>query len=178
MSSSEALRLARRALDHEEIRQLAARYARATDCRDLDVLVNLFVDNVRVGKDASGEWVVGRAALREFFAESLRAVRTTILHVTTHVIDFVDDAHATGIVYCRGEIEVDDQWVIQAIQYRDRYRRDRNGWRFVGRRHLLWYGADVLTRPIGLPPANWPEHHVGKGELPECDPTWHVFWED
>jgi protein-tyrosine phosphatase len=46
----------------------------------------------------------------------------------------------------------------------------------VRRRHLLWYGAEVGESPVGLPPANWPEHHTGRGELPEEWPTWREFW--
>ena len=39
---------------HEEIRQLAARYAIALDARDLDTLVGLFVYDVRVGQRQHG----------------------------------------------------------------------------------------------------------------------------
>ena len=38
-----------RLLAYEEIRQLVSRYAVATDRRDIDALVGLFVDDVRVG---------------------------------------------------------------------------------------------------------------------------------
>jgi ketosteroid isomerase-like protein len=95
----------------EAIRQLVARYALATDSRDLDALVALFVDDVQVGENGRG-----RDALRAFFDRSLRDVGVTILFVGNHVIDFDDDDHARGVVYCRGEIQVDDRWVIQAIQ--------------------------------------------------------------
>lgn len=161
-----------RLLAYEEIRQVVARYSVATDARDLDALVALFVDDVRVGADAQG-----RVALREFFDRTLREIGTTILNVGTHVIDFVDDDHATGIVYCRGEIQVGNQWVVQAIQYRDDYQRRDGHWYFARRRHLLWYGREVGTSPIGLAPANWPEQHTGTGELPDEWPTWRVFWE-
>jgi ketosteroid isomerase-like protein len=159
-----------RLLAYEEIRQLAARYARAMDSRDLDGLVALFVDDVRVGRDARG-----RDALREFFDASLRRIGTSILNVGTHVIDLVDADHATGVVYCRGEIEIADEWIVQAIQYRDDYERREGHWHFVRRRHLLWYGAPLGISPIGLPPANWPEHDVGRGELPEADESWRRF---
>ena len=43
-----------RLVAHDEIRQLASRYAVAVDSRDLDSLVDLFVDDVRVGRDADG----------------------------------------------------------------------------------------------------------------------------
>ena len=51
----------------DAIRQLPAKYALALDMRDMDAMVSLFPEDVRVGKDA-----VGRAALR---ASSRRAVR-------------------------------------------------------------------------------------------------------
>ena len=86
------------------------------------------------------------------------------------MIDVVDADHATGIVSCRGEIELGEQWVVQAIQYHDTYERRDGDWRFVRRRHLLFYGADLLQRPIGLPLAHWPASATGKGELPEIAP--------
>jgi SnoaL-like domain len=160
-------------LAHEQIRQLASRYAVALDARDLDTLVGLFVPDVRVGRGH-----VGRDALRKNFTEQLRDLGVTILHVANHVIDIVDDDHATGIVSCRGEIEMGEQWVVQSIQYHDVYERRDKVWLFVRRRHLLFYGADMLQRPIGLPPAHWPASATGKGELPEALPTWQAFRED
>jgi ketosteroid isomerase-like protein len=160
-----------RLLAYEEIRQLAARYAVAMDARDLDALVALFVDDVQVGPHERG-----RPALRAFFDRTLRDVGITILNVGTHVIDLVDDDHAIGVVYCRGEIEADGRWIVQAIQYRDAYERRAGHWYFVRRQHLLWYGREVGTSPLGLPPADWPAHHTGRGELPERWPTWRAFW--
>src|SRR4051794_6176828 len=85
---------------YEQIRQLAARYAVAVDARDLDALVTLFVDDVRVGRDGRG-----RQALRESFDTSLRDIGMSILNLGTHVIDLTDDDHATGVVYCKAEIQ-------------------------------------------------------------------------
>ena len=160
-----------RLLAYEEIRQLAARYALATDSRDLDALVSLFVDDVQVGRDQ-----FGREALRSAFDVSLRNVGITILNVGTHVIDLVDDDHATGHVYCKGEIQDGERWIHQAILYRDTYERRDGRWYFVRRRHDLWYGAEVGTNPLPLPPANWPEHHDGIGTVPEVFPTWGTYW--
>jgi ketosteroid isomerase-like protein len=161
-----------RLLAYEEIRQLAARYALATDSRDLDTLVGLFVDDVQVGRDR-----FGRDALREAMDASLRGIGISILNVGTHVIDIVDDDHASGHVYCKGEIQDGDRWIHQAILYRDTYERRDGGWYFVRRRHELWYGAPVGVNPLTLPPANWPEHHDGSGTVPGVFATWQSFWE-
>jgi ketosteroid isomerase-like protein len=156
----------------EEIRQLAYRYALAIDSRDLDALVALFVDDVQVGRNQSG-----RASLRSGFESQLREVGITILFVGNHVIAFDDDDHAHGIVYCKAEIQDGDRWIHQAIQYRDSYERRDGQWYFVRRVHLMWYGAELGQNPLGLPPANWPQHHTGKGTLPESWETWRRFWE-
>ena len=158
-------------LAYQEIRQLAYRYALATDSRDLDTLVGLFVDDVRVGRDA-----VGREALRESFNRQLRGVGVTILHVSNHIIDFDDDDHARGSVYCRGEIQDGERWIVQMILYEDTYERREGRWYFVRRKHLLWYGAESGQNPLNLPPANWPQNHSGRGTLPERWETWREFW--
>ena len=154
----------------EEIRQLASRYAVLLNHRDLGALTDLFVPDVRVGRDATG-----RAALRASFDAQLADGHRTILHVTNHVIDVLDADHATGIVGTRGEIEIGSEWVIQVIEYHDTYERRDGRWMFVRRRHHLWYGADMLTRPNVLPDANWPEHQTGKGVLPELMPSWQAW---
>ena len=156
---------------YEAIRQLASRYAVAVDRRDLDALVALFVPDVRVGGRASG-----RDALRASFDASLRAIGVSVLHVGTHVIDLVDDDHASGTVYCQGQIQDGDRWIHQAIVYDDEYRRVDGTWCFVRRVHRLFYGAEVGVNPLGLPPADWPAHHDGRGTLPEAWDTWARFW--
>lgn len=160
-----------RLLAYEEIRQLAYRYALATDARDLNTLVSLFVEDVQVGRDR-----FGREALRRDFEKRLRAVGITILHVTNHVIELDDENHARGIVYCRAEIQDVERWIVQAIQYRDVYERRDGRWYFVRRKHLLWYGAEVGQNPLLLPPADWPARHTGRGTLPECWESWREFW--
>jgi len=41
--------------------------------------------------------------------------------------------------------------------------------------HELWYGAEVGVNPLGLHAANWPDHHDGRGTLPERWDTWQRF---
>ena len=160
-----------RLLSIEAIRQLAYRYAWATDSRNLDALVSLFADDVQVGRNRSG-----REALRADFDRQLREIGVSILNVGNHIIDFEDDDHAHGIVYCRAEIQDGQRWIVQAIQYQDQYERRQNDWYFVRREHLLWYGAETGQNPLDLPPANWPENHTGRGTLPESLASWQAFW--
>ncbi len=158
---------------HEQIRQLVARYAVAVDSRDLDALVALFVDDVRVGRDT-----FGRAALRESFVESLGSIGVSILNVGTHVIDMVDADHAMGLVYCKGEIQDGERWIHQAILYRDTYERRDGEWLFVRRRHELWYGQALERSPLDQPPADWPVNHDGLGTVPGTWPSWDAFWSE
>lgn len=158
---------------HEQIRQLASHYAVAVDSRDLDALVELFVDDVRVGKDARG-----REALKASFDSSLRGVGVSMLNVGTHAIDLVDTDHATGSVYCHGQIQDGDRWIHQFILYRDTYERRAGRWYFVRRVHELWYGEAAPSSPLRLPPAEWPRHHDGLGTVPGTWPTWSTFWGD
>ncbi len=160
-----------RLLAYEEIRQLVARYAVATDRRDIDALVGLFVDDVRVGRDT-----FGREALRANLVEQLRAIGVSILNVGTHQIDLIDAERATGHVYCKAEVQHGARWINQAIRYDDTYARRDGRWFFARRKHLLFYGAEVGVNPLDLAPANWPEHHDGLGSIPYSDPTWQAFW--
>ena len=77
---------------YRQIRELAARYGRDLDARDMDGLLGLYVPEVR-------------NTLRDAMVLPLRRVHLTILHVGTHVIDFQDEDNATGSVYCHGEIQ-------------------------------------------------------------------------
>ncbi|MCX6512198.1 MAG: nuclear transport factor 2 family protein [Actinobacteria bacterium] len=157
---------------HEEIRQLVARYAFSVDSRDLDNLVSLFVEDVAVGKQASG-----REALKAWFSLGFEPLGFTILNTGTHVIEIIDDDHASGELYCKAEISHGNRLVHQAILYRDRYERRDGTWLFARRDHLLWYATGVGENPIGLASMAWPKEHEGRGTVPECFPTYVSFTE-
>jgi hypothetical protein len=161
-----------RLLARDEIRELAHRDAVATDARDLDALVALFTEDVRVGREA-----VGREALRRDFDRQLRAIGVSILFVGNHVIDFDDADRARGIVYCIAQIQDGERWIRQAIRYDDSYARHDGRWLFVRRRHRLWYGIEEASNPLLQAPAEWPKRHSGRGTLPESLETWQRFWQ-
>ncbi len=85
----------------DAIRQLPAKYALTLDMRDIDMMVTLFPEDVRVGKEASG-----RKALRTYMDRTLRSPFTgTSHHIGGHIIEFDDPDHAHGIVYSKNEHE-------------------------------------------------------------------------
>jgi ketosteroid isomerase-like protein len=156
---------------YEDIRQLAARYALAVDSRDIDALVELFVDDVRVGRDGHG-----REALKRSFDSMLRKIGVSILNVGTHAITLLEADRATGVVYCSGEIQDGERWIHQAIAYTDTYERRDGRWYFVRRQHELFYGVEAAVNPMAQSPADWPTRHDGRGTLPQRWESWQHFW--
>ena len=157
-------------LAYEQIRQLANRYALAVNMRDLDALVELFVEDVRATEGRSG-----RDALADVFRPHMESGAVDVLEVTTHVINLADRDHATGTVYSRCEMGSRDRWARQSIAYEDRYERRDGLWYFVRRNHLLFYGLDEAERPLDQAPANWPQSPVGLGTVPYDWPTWQAY---
>jgi SnoaL-like domain len=163
-----------RALEaYEQIRQLAARYAHALDSRDIDALAGLFVEDVRTADGG-----VGRGALASWFDAVLRPFTTTFHLIGNHIIDLVDEHHATGIVYCRPEHEVGDLWIVMPLQYWDRYELRDGAWYFKSRSIHAFYAADVLENPATLPgrfhfPGN---PMLTQADLPERWESWQRFW--
>ena len=118
----------------DEIRQLAAKYSVTLDMRDLDMHVNLFVPDVRVGKEGAG-----RQALKEWADATFRDQFTgTSHHIGHHIIDFDSNASAIGLVYSKNEHETPTQdggceWVIMQMLYWDHYERIDGRWYFKRR---------------------------------------------
>jgi hypothetical protein len=162
-----------RALAYEEIRQLAYRYSVSCDSRDIETLVGLWADGAHFGGVP-----FTKAEIADMFSNMLAAVPLMILNVGNHVIDFDDADHAHGTVYARCEIEWDAHtWAVQQVVYLDQYVRQEGKWYFLTREHLLYYGSDLLQRPIGLPPTGVPENGLGKGSMPQPWPTYRAFFE-
>ncbi|MCV7257174.1 nuclear transport factor 2 family protein [Mycobacterium shimoidei] len=157
----------------DEIRQLAAKYAVALDMRDLDALVNLFVDDVKApGKQR------GRAALREWYDAELRHNLLGSAHgVLGHVIDIHDSDTATGLVYSRNDLETESVWVIEMLAYLDSYQRRDGHWYFLKRTPLFWYESDITDPPVGRQKMRWPGRPRHDGNLHDAFPSWQDFWD-
>jgi hypothetical protein len=157
----------------EAIRQLVARYALALDSRDTHTLAGLFVEDVK-----TGDGRVGRDALEDWFDGVLRPYTITFHLVGNHVIDLIDEDHATGVLYCRPEHQVGEQWIVMPLQYWDRYERRGGEWFFKSRSIHPFYAADVLQNPTQVPGRfNFPGNPMLDGvDLPERWDTWQRFW--
>lgn len=154
----------------QEIRQLAARYALGVDMRDIDAIVNLYVEDVKVTRETSG-----RQALKKSFDTVLRSFRASVHHVGTHVIDFDDAENAHGVCYCRCEHEIGDTWVPMYLYYLDIYKQVNGRWYFKRRNPCELYGADVLQRPRANV-IDWPGAGERYGTWHAHFPSWEEFW--
>ena len=154
-----------------EIQQLACRYSLAVDSRDLDLLASLFIPDVVIGRAATG-----RDELKRWYGDALRTVGATIHMVANHTVELSGDS-ATGVVYCREEVEhpATGEWRIGMLQYWDDYRRVDGRWLFVRRRVRRWYSTDALARPqrnLGVTTDGPGAKEVA---LPDAFPTWASF---
>ena len=156
----------------EEIRELASKYALALDTRDLDSLVNLFPEDVRVGKKE-----VGRLALKHWFDETLRNQFTgTSHHIGNQIIEFEDDTNAIGVVYSKNEHETENEWIIMQMMYWDKYEKIKGTLYFRKRLPLYWYATDLNKPPLGDLKMRWPNIDNYEGEFHSLWPTWKEFW--
>ena len=165
----------------DAIRQLPAKYALALDMRDMDAMVSLFPEDVRVGKDA-----VGRAALPAYMDRTLRSPFTgTSHHIGGHIIEFDDPDHAHGVVYSKNEHETpvadgDGEWVIMQMMYVDDYVRaagpDGPRWYFARRLPLYWYATDLNRPPVGSAKMRWPGTEAVEGNFHKLFPSYEEFW--
>ena len=160
----------------DRIRQLAQRYALAVDGKDLDGVAALFVEDVD-----NGRYGRGREGVKTFYDHVLRQFHCSMHLVANHLIDFDDDDHAHGVVYCRAHHHIlePEHWFDQAFAYWDTYERVDDEWLF--RRRLLrsWYRQELGhpehgTERVVVEPGS---EGAGRGtQLPEAFPTFDAFW--
>lgn len=156
------------------IQQLPYRYAVAIDSRDMDMMVELFVPDVRVGRGQAG-----RDALKRWYTDTMSAIGVSCHVVGNHVIDFDDADRARGIVYCHDELEhpTTKEWAQGQLQYWDTYRRVDGEWYFERRKFHRLYICDWTTRPSHGATAEVGANALSTQQLPEAYPAWGAFWE-
>jgi len=157
---------------HLAIQQLAFRYARAIDSRNIAEISSLFSSQTNFGEDG-----MGHAGARTFYERVLADFYRSFHQISGHVIEFTGSDVAKGTVYCRAEHEVGPNWILNVMVYFDRYVRMEGTWYFAGRRARYLYVGDALQQPSSVDFNCWPgREHAFKVELPQSDPTWSAFW--
>ena len=145
--------------------------------RDIDALVNLFAEDIRIGKDK-----VGRAHFKKWMDETLRIQFTgTAHHIGNHIIEFEDPDRAVGVVYSKNEHETPTQeggceWVIMQMLYWDHYERIKGCWYFRRRLPCYWYATDLNKPPCGENKMRWPDRDEYEGAFHSLFPSWQRFW--
>lgn len=155
----------------DAIRQLAFKYALAIDMRDIDGIVTLYVEDVKISKTESG-----RQALKRVFADVVRTFTTSVHAVANHLIEFDDADNAHGVVYCRCEHEVGDSWVPMYLYYLDIYKRIDGVWYFKRRAPCELYGVPTEDKPVGPNKVRWPGRPPHEGTWYAHFPSWTEFW--
>lgn len=159
-----------------EIKQLAVRYARAVDSRNIDALGDLFSAETNFG-----EYGKGPEGCRAFYRSPsvIRTFYRSFHQIVGHVITDVEETNARGTVYCRAEHEDGDSWVVILMIYFDRYVKQDGHWLLLGRRPRFLNVHDMRETPRQANFVRWPgrEDHFG-AELPQWDESWRAFWDE
>ena len=163
-------------LARERIRQLVARYALAVDGKDLTGVAALFAEDVDNGRYGSG-----RAGVLRFYDQALRAFHCSMHLVANQVIDFDDDSHAHGVVYCRAHHHMlsPEHWFDLALAYWDTYERVGADWVFRQRRVKSWYRQEFGHPKHGterVVSTSAPSGSMRGPQLPAAFATFDAFW--
>src|SRR3546814_542197 len=133
------------------IQQLAARYARAVESRNLADLGGLFSPPTNFGEHGRGE-----DGARAFYDRVLAGFYRSFHQIVGHVITDIDADSARGTVYCRAEHEDGDHWIVNLMVYFDRYTRVGGRWYFLGRRPRFLFVGDPRSAPRSIDFNRWP----------------------
>lgn len=163
-------------LARDRIRQLAERYALAVDGKDVDSITQLFAESATFGRYGSG-----RVGAMTFFDNVIREFHCSMHLVANHVIDFDDDDHAHGVVYCRAHHHVlePEYWFDYALAYWDTYERVGGNW-FFGRRDIKsWYRQEFGHPVRGTDRVESSKDSEGRlpgTQMPDAFATFEAFW--
>jgi len=157
----------------EAIRDIVARYPILLDARDLDALVELFVEDVRASPAADR----GRGPLKAHYQRLCQGWGYTVHQVFQLAIDFESPDKAMGHAYCKAEHEIDGKFVVAMLRYLDRYERRDGRWYFRWRQTPMWYVTEVRDGPVGDDRIRWPNQEPAPAPLPGSFDTYRRFYD-
>ncbi|MGE0881043.1 MAG: nuclear transport factor 2 family protein [Acidimicrobiia bacterium] len=157
----------------EAIRDITARYPILLDQRDLEGLVQLFVEDVKAGPNSPR----GRGPLLEHYQGLCRRWGFTVHQVFQQAIDFETPDKAMGTVYCKAEHQIGDKYVVAMLRYTDRYERRDGAWFFRWRQTPMWYVTDMLDKPVMTERVQWPWAEPTTAQLPDLWDSYRAFYD-
>ncbi|MGE3619186.1 MAG: nuclear transport factor 2 family protein [Acidimicrobiia bacterium] len=158
----------RRLEDRAEIIELTYRYAVAVDDRDFAVIEAIFAPDGIF--DTPGGRSVGGKAVADFYRKRLPDFGASIHTPNGHILDLLDEDHATGVVLSHAEIAIDGDAYWLGFRYDDRYVRHDGAWKFHERQVRTVYTMPLADLPKGLAEPDrkrWPHVPRGLADLPE-----------
>lgn len=165
----------RRLTDRAELQDLVNRYAMAVDDHDLASVARMYTADARFIR--RGRTAEGREAVLGSLERSMRRYGPMIHTAHTLVITWDDDDHARGAATGHAELALHGDLILAAYRYRDRYRREAEGWRFASRELRFIYGvraAELSTAFSDELRLRWPDEPRTAADLPETLPTWDL----
>ncbi|MBW8825939.1 MAG: nuclear transport factor 2 family protein [Acidobacteria bacterium] len=157
----------------EAIRDITARYPILLDARDLDGLVQLFIEDVKASPTSER----GRGPLRAHYERLCRGWGYTVHQLYQLAIDFETPDKAMGHAYCKAEHEIDGKFVVAMLRYLDRYERRDGHWYFRWRQTPMWYVTEVRDGPVGEPRISWPNQPAVPAQLPDAFESYRRFYD-
>lgn len=161
------------------IRGLASRYCISIDDHDLVTVAGLFCADARVRSLDGVMDATGRDAIVTLY-EGRFEVLGPSNHVShDHIIDFdnADPDSATGLVSAHAELWRNDQMMVTALRYDDRYRREDGVWRFAERVLSFLYYVPVADYPAVLGMRDRMRAYAApqQADYPEKIPGWRDY---
>jgi len=149
-----------------EIAELCSRYSVAVDAQDLELLADLFTDNVRITSADMKMNAEGKEETLKLFADTFAARGPSCHWTHDRIIRFDLENHnrASGLIVAHAETNPNGVPSLTALTYRDKYSREGGRWLFAARQLSNIYYAKVedyasalaqLKRPIFEEAAAW-----------------------
>lgn len=160
-----------------QIRQLVSRYAFDIDDRNLDGVADLFTEDAVV---ASGDRVMmakGRDAIIEQYRGRYTVLGPGMHFMHDHEIHLDSPTEARGRVSGHAELWRNDEMMIVALRYNDRYRKTDAGWKFAEREIWYLYYVPLSDYPgiLGKTDRNRAYPTPKVADFPESLPSWQAY---
>jgi uncharacterized protein (TIGR02246 family) len=133
-----ALRI-QRLEDERELRELAARYGRAIDDRDIAGVKELFCPDGEFRDGTGNALATGREAIGDYYRGFVDSYTFSIHVPLTQLVESIEGDEARGWVLGRAELGEADRTGVATMRYEDEYRRIGGRWRFASRTTRIYY---------------------------------------